>query len=101
MGVIQMKESLLLFSNEVVLEDERVMKLDYSLTEKVSETNQESPYYGVRVTKNLGDLIETDEVTGISTSKDMVVSIIKKLFQFEVTPISMVEVLDDLVTLGI
>jgi hypothetical protein len=101
MGVIQMNQLQLLFSNEVVLEDERVMKLDYSLTEKLSESDQEAQYYGVRVTKHLEDLIETDEVTGISTSRDTVVCIIKKLFQYEVTPISMVDILDDLVTQGI
>jgi hypothetical protein len=98
LGVLQMKQSQLLFSNEVVLEDERVMKLDYSLTEKVSETDQDSPYYGVRITKCLDDVVESDEVTGISTSKDTMVSFIKTLFQFEVTPITMVEVLDDLIT---
>jgi hypothetical protein len=99
MGVIQMKE--LLFSNEVVLEDERVMKLDYSLTEKLLDSDQKAPYYGVEVTKKLDDVIESDEVTGISTSRDAVVCMIKKLFQFEVTPISMIEILDELVTQGI
>lgn len=94
-----MKE--LLFSNEVVLEDERVMKLDYSLTEKLPDSDQMAPYYGVEVTKKLDNVIETDEVTGLSNSRDAVVGMIKKLFQFEVTPISMIEILDELVTQGI
>lgn len=93
-----MKE--LLFSNEVVLEDERVMKLDYSLTEKHLDSDQKASYYGVVVTKKLDNVIESDEVTGISTSRDAVISMIKKLFQFEVTPISMIEILDELVTQG-
>jgi hypothetical protein len=76
------------------------MKLDYSLTEKESETDQMTSYYGVRVTKHLDSLIESDEVNGISDSRDTVVSIIKKLCQFEVTPISMVEIVDQLVTQG-
>ena len=91
----------LLFSNEVQLEDTRRMKLDYSLTEKYSETDQSVPYYGVRITKLIENTEETEEVFGISYSRDTVVSMIKKLFQFEVTPISMVEILDDLVTEGV
>lgn len=101
LGVVSMKQLQLLFSNEVRLEDERVMKLDYSLTEKTSETECDGPYYGVRITRILDNMTEADEVTGISTSKDDVVQIIKKLFQFEVTPISMVEIVDELVTLGV
>jgi hypothetical protein len=95
-----MKQLQLLFSNEVLLDDARVMRLDYSLTEKASD-DQSSPYYGVRITKHLDNLVESDEVCGISTSKETVISIIKKLCQFEVTPISMVEILDELVTEGI
>jgi hypothetical protein len=96
-----MKQLQLLFSNEVLLEDERVMKLDYSLTEKISEADQKEPYYGVKITKFLDDLVESDEIPGISSSKEAVVSIIKKLCQFEVTPISMAEIVDELVTQGL
>jgi len=96
-----MRKLQLLFSSEVLLEDARVMKLDYSLLEKDSEENQKTPYYGVKITKYLDNLIESDEVTGISTSRETVVSMIKKLCQYEVTPISMIEAVDDLVTLGI
>lgn len=88
-----------LFTNEVELENERVMKLDYCLTERISESNQ-APYYGVSITKVLDDQTESDEVSGISTSRESVVAIIKKLCQFEVTPVSMVEIVDELVTLG-
>jgi hypothetical protein len=95
-----MKQLHLLFSNEVILEDERTMKLEYSLTEKMSEAEQDLPYYGVRITKFLENLTESDEITGISTSKEDVISIIKKLFQFKVTPISMAEIVDELVTQG-
>jgi hypothetical protein len=77
------------------------MKLDYYLTERNSDVELESPYYGAIITKHLDDLVESSEIKGISTSKDIVVSIIKKLCQFEVTPISMVEIVDELVTEGI
>lgn len=89
-----------LFSNEVQLEDARRMKLDYSLTEKYSETDLSTPYYGIQITKQLENTLECEEVPGISYSRETVVSMIKKLFQFEVTPISLVEIVDDLVTEG-
>ncbi len=91
----------LLFSNEVLLEDARVMKLDYCLTEKFSDSEPRFSYFGVNITKRLDDIMESDEISGISASRDKVISIIKKLCQFEVTPISMVEILDELVTQGI
>ncbi len=56
-GNKQMKQLQLLFSNEVLLDDARVMRLDYSLTEKASD-DQSSPYYGVRITKHLDNLVE-------------------------------------------
>lgn len=92
-----MKELKLLCSNDVILEDERIMKLDYCLTEQVTE-EQGVPYYGIRIVKHLDDLVESEEELGVSTSKETVVSIIKKLCEFEVTPISMIEIVDDLIT---
>lgn len=90
-----------LFSNEVILEDDRVMKLDYSIVEKRFQTDAKDAYYGISITKHLDGIVESDEVSGISSSRDWVVDVIKKLFQFEVTPITMVEILDDLVTQGL
>lgn len=88
-----------LFGNEVVLDDGRIMKLDYYLTERISEADQ-TPYYGVMIAKHLDELTETEEITGVSASREDAMSIIKRLCQFEVTPISMVEVVDELVTQG-
>ena len=96
-----MKRLELLFSNEVILEDCRKMKLDYNLTENYPEEESSEPYYGIQITKYLDDTVEVDEVGGISYSKDSVISILKKLFQYEVTPISMVEIIDELITVGV
>jgi|GEM_PF-382289 len=93
-----MKEAKVLFSNDVLLENGKVMKLDYSLIESISEIDQ-SPYFGVRVTKYLDGQIETDEVAGLSSSREKVVKILNKLYKYEVTPISLVEILDCLQTL--
>jgi hypothetical protein len=94
-----MEQMQLFFTNKVKLDEVRVMKLDYSLIERKSELNQ--PYFGVRVTKMLEDSIESDEIPGISASREGAIAILEKLFQYEVTPISMVEIVDELVTQGI
>ena len=99
-GANKMKQVYLMYSSEVKLEDERQMVLDYSLTEKYPDDDQTKPYYGIQIKKHLDDVVEQEEVTGISYSKDTVVGIIKKLLQFEVTPISMVEIVDELITEG-
>jgi len=94
-----MKQLELLYSNEVCLEDERRMQLDYCLTAEYA-SGQLEPYYGIRITKRLGNLEEMEEVRGISYCKDSVKSIIKKLFQNEVTPVHLIEIVDDLITQG-
>lgn len=97
-GLMGMKEMSLLYSNEITLENERKMKLRYFLIERVLPAEQK-PIYGVKIEKYLDGAVESDEVTGVSDSKEIVLSIIKKLFQYEVTPISMVEIIDDMITL--
>lgn len=94
-----MKEAKVLFSKEILLENDCVMKLDYSLVENHPENRLQCSFYGVRITKYLNGQIEEDEVEGLSISKDRVVRILDKLCRYEVTPISLVDVLDDLQTL--
>lgn len=97
-----MKQYQLLYSNEVLLEGDRTMRLDYSLTEKKSEMDDlTTPYYGVRIVKHQEDIKEEDEIAGISESRDQVVLLIKKLCQYQVTPVSMVEIIDELIGQGV
>ncbi len=93
-----MKE--VIFSSEITLEDEKVMKLDYSLTQGITETDQ-TTYYGVEITKYLENMVESDEILGVSLSKEDTVAMIKILYQNQVTPISMIEIVDDLITQGV
>ena len=93
-----MKKVKILFCNEISLEDKRRVKLDYYLTECYAEQDESQPYYGVGIDKYLEGEVETEEVLGISHSKDKVVAILKKLFQHTVTPLSMIEILDDLMS---
>lgn len=93
-----MRKLELLFKNEVTLEDDRMMRLEYNLTENYSVDSGE-PYYGIQIVKYLGDDLEMDEVKGVSFSEEKVRSFTKILFQHTVTPISMAEIIDDLITL--
>lgn len=93
-----MKEGKVLFSNDVLLENSDIMELNYWLTENYSET-EHSTYYGVKVTKCVNGQIESEEVEGISSSKDKAVAILKKLCEYKVTPISLVEILDEMETI--
>lgn len=92
-----MKKLQLLFSNEIQMGDEN-MRLEYNLTEKNSNSEElTTPIYGIQIVKHFNEKVEMDEVLGISESKENVISILKKLFQHQVTPISMIEIVDELV----
>ncbi|MGF7145245.1 hypothetical protein HNQ56_003686 [Anaerotaenia torta] len=91
-----MKQVQLIFSKKVLLENEQSMQLDYCLMESISEDEHATPYYGVQISKYLGDTVEKDEIAGLSSSREEAVAILEKLYQFDVTPISMVEIVDEL-----
>ncbi len=87
-----------MFINEVTLEDNRSMRLEYNLTENRESDNSE-PYFGIQIIKLLDDNLEAEEIKGISYSKEKVETMTRILYQNQVTPISMVEIVDDLITL--
>ncbi len=90
----------LLYSKEVTLDDDKKIRLEYNMTESLDSGNEE-PYYGIQIIKNLEDNFEMDEVRGISFSREKVEKVAKILFENIVTPISMVEIVDDLITLEV
>lgn len=83
----------------VKLDDERFMELQYFLLEKNSVEEEEKMLYGIKIVKRIDTCIESEEVHAISYSKNFVKQLIKKLVDNEVTPISMIEILDDLQTI--
>lgn len=93
-----MKKENLYFRNEVLLLDGRKMRLDYSMTECQDEADRSKPYYGIKITKYLEGDTETDEVCGVSYSKNIVSDMLRKMYDNKVTPISLVEILDDMIT---
>lgn len=95
-----MKNKNLLFSNEVTLDDNRMMRLEYNLTENKS-ADTEGFYYGIQIVRYLDGNTEVGEIRGISYARDKVEEIARILFKHTVTPISMAEIVDDLITLEV
>lgn len=93
-----MRKMKVLFSNEVTLDDNRRMRLEYTITEN-HKSNSGMPYFGIQIIKYIDDDLEIEEIKGVSFSKEKVEKIAQILFQHIVTPISMVEIVDNLITL--
>lgn len=94
-----MKQITLIGEKEVIVEDGS-MQLEYYLIQEssVSKESDMKSIYGIKIMKKLGGAVESEEVKGISYSKEVVMQLIDTLMKFTVTPMTMVEVLDDLIT---
>lgn len=94
-----MKQITLVGRREVIV-DKRSMQLEYYLIQEssVSKESEVKSIYGIKIQKLFGEAIESDEVGGISYSKEVVLQLIDTLMKATVTPLTMVEVLDDLIT---
>ncbi len=73
------------------------LTLEYYLTEKESEESN-AKVYGISITKKSDEGLESDVVENISYEKDQVLELLHTLSQNTVTPICLVETLDDLMT---
>lgn len=71
--------------------------LNYFLTEEYSET-LEQLYYGIEIVKNEPELEELEATGGISCQRDVVEDMIRVLMECTITPISLLESVDELVT---
>lgn len=88
----------LLFADTIILDNNREMKLEYSLTEKSSSDDENNTCYGIQIMKFLDDIVEKEIITTISYTKENVINLLKVLFQHQITPMSLVETLDHLMT---
>lgn len=93
-----MKVFNLMGEEKVLLENEKEMKLKYYLIESSTGTNGVT-LYGIKVEKIVDEEKETEEINGVSYSKEFVTQIISTLIQYTVTPISLIEIVDEYVTL--
>jgi len=93
-----MKKLYLEGTNTMLLEDNKEVKLDYYLVEDYKECRQQVLLYGIKIVKHLEDYLETEYTDPISNSRDLVKEMVHKLWYNGVTLISMLEIVDDLVS---
>ncbi len=76
---------------------EREMVLEYFIVRECRE-GKEEPFYGIEIRKTEGAQSEKEIVRGISYEKDLVEGLLDRMFRGIVTPMSLVEVVDDCMT---
>lgn len=96
-----MKHVNLIGEKQVLVDDEKMMILSYYLIEESSKVKDEqvNNLYGIRIQKQFGGIVESEEVEALSYSKEVVLQLIETLMEFTVTPMTLVEVVDELITL--
>lgn len=80
------------------LEDGRWLQLEYYLTEDENES-LEDRLYGMAIISIDGDVVDMECVEKVSYSKDQVIGMLETLMTYSVTPITMLDVVDEMVTL--
>lgn len=87
-----------LIGNRIVeIEPERQMVLEYYVLEETDKDTQITTY-GTMIRKTDEGTEETEAVKGITHSKEVIHDIIGLLLEHTVTPVSMVDVIDDYIT---
>ena len=86
----------LVANEDVTLENGTNMELNYFLTEEDGEESQ-APLYGICINKCVKRQMESEQTGALSMSKDFVLNLCKKLARNTITPMVMLEVIDDLI----
>ena len=84
-------------TRQLITEDEHNFKLNYFITQKQSE-DDEKLIYGIAVTKEASGVFEEEIVDNLSYLKQDAEDILVMLADNLVTPICLVEIVDDLIT---
>lgn len=74
------------------------IKLEYYLTKEESETSESPTVYGMGIIKKTKHMIEIEETGGVSHSEEMVLSMIQSLIACNITPMVLLEVVDEMVS---
>lgn len=76
----------------------RWVQIEYYLTEEAVDKYTRKPIYGISVVKRDGINVEEENSGGVSHSQDVVKDMLHTLAKGSITPMSMIEIVDDLVT---
>lgn len=94
-----MKNLYLESEQSLELETGGTANLSYYLLEKRGADKNDCTFYGIQIEKREGEKVEIETADGISSSREIVCQILHMMAQNKVTPMTMIEVVDDLVTL--
>jgi len=92
-----MTNQYLVTYQNVQLETGQTIQLEYLLTEETSEVTHNS-LYGIKINKIFGEDCESESTGAISYKKDLVLQMIQDFSYHQVTPISIIEIVDDIIT---
>lgn len=92
-----MTECKLIGKRVVSIVPEREMVLEYFVLKDVDEMSQTATY-GAKIRKADDGKDETETVTGITHSNEVITDLVNLLLEHIVTPISLVDIIDDYVT---
>ncbi len=93
-----MKKLYLEGTKTMIMEDSKEVQLDYYLVEDYKDRGQDISLYGIKIVKHLDDYLETEYTDPISYSRDIVKEMVHKLWYNGVTLVTMLEIVDDLVS---
>lgn len=85
-------------TKRMMLEDNKEVQLDYYLVEDFKDRGHDISLYGIKIVRHLEDYLETEDTEPISYSRDIVKDMVHKLWNNEVTLVTMLEIVDDLVS---
>lgn len=88
-------EHVLVDQQMLLLEDGNELCLDYYLMEDMRENDV--TVYGIKVEKR-GEQSEVETTGPISYSKEWVTCLCKKIAGFQVTPLELIHIVDDIIT---
>lgn len=82
----------------IVLEDNKEVKFDYYLVEDYKNRGQDIMLYGIKIVQHMENHLVTEYTEPISYSRDVVKNMVHTLWNNEVTLVTMLEIVDDLVS---
>lgn len=85
-------------TKKILLEDNKELIFDYYLVEEFRTCQKNEKLYGIKIFQHMDDHLLVEYSEPISDSKEVVRDMIHKLWKNEVTLVTMLEIVDDLVT---